>query len=166
MSIVRLQVIESPLDATLFAEGQWIDVALSATPAPLGKPPFCWPDAGTRLIPFSIFTHRFFRDELPGLISCVDGALPFPRNRSDSFYLHPENNQAIALRERFPQLRQCRLGFQYYIDPSGLAEIVLEAPTISRSQLVFAARLFCLQNSIQKATLDGTRIPGVSVPFR
>jgi hypothetical protein len=175
---LRLCAVENPLcgaASTLAGgcESQWVDVGLLSPRAgrrrwvrPLGHAR----EEEVRLIPLSVFARSFFHERLPGLFDgdCagrVDAALDgFPEGRgrrpTDDFYYHPENDQALLLKEVYPALAR-RRGFQYFIDGGGLSEIVLDAPTIGRRELVFAARLFCLRNSVRRATLDGRRVVGL-----
>ncbi|MBI4600974.1 MAG: hypothetical protein HY721_03350 [Planctomycetes bacterium] len=150
MGALRLCILENPLESSMpflyaGAGSQWIDIGLMN-------------QAGeeVRLIPMSIFTRRFFHHEMPELMSRItEQGEPV---RRDDFCYHPENDQAISLKERFPQLRDSPAAFQYFIDCGGLAEIVIDVPFLRRPQVLFAARLFCLQNRIRSATLDGRRV--------
>ncbi len=155
MGPLKLCVLENPLAYSLGVlspdvEDKWVDVGLTG------------PDGDeVRLIPFSVFTRRFFLAELPDLMTEIDAiscSADVERARGDCFCYHPENNQAIPLKERYPALRHAPLGFQYFVDETGLAEIVLDAPAIGREELLFAARLFCLQNEVRRAKLDGRRV--------
>ena len=164
MGCLELRPLENPFEFLTSSQEQWVDVGLTI-PA---SGTFCDGRSGKalRVIPFSVFTRTFFRRDLPVLLSLLaqDGLLD--RTRADEFYYHPENNQAVSLRERFSHLRGASPDFQYYVDQDGLAEIVLDAPTICRNQLRFAARLFCLQNGVRRATLDGVRVSGTVMPLR
>jgi hypothetical protein len=155
MGAVRLCVLENPLAFSADLRRQWVDVGLRSLPG-----------GSVRLIPISIFTRAFFQRELPELLSRIESvghlewSLNFSRPVSDSFCYHPENNQAISLKERFPYLRRCPIDFRYYVDPSGLAEIVLDTPAIHHRQILFAVKLFCLQNRVRRAILDGRAVSG------
>jgi hypothetical protein len=147
---VRLRAVESPVDLVEALENQWIDVGLVGSRG-----------CRVRLIPFSVFTRRFFVGDLPAMLTSL-ASLTSPgeteRCRGDDFYYHPENNKAISLKERCSKLRTVPFEFQYFVDETGLAEIVLDVPAIHRAHLSFAAKLFCLQNGIRRATLDGRRV--------
>jgi len=147
MASLRLRVLENPLAFSLELREQWLDVGVISSD-----------DENVRLIPFSIFTRNFFREELPAMIARITEAGTFNWARGDSFYYHPENNQAISLKERYPSLRNCPLSFQYFIDESGLAEIILDTRVIRRQEVLFASKLFCLQNGVMRATLNGRRV--------
>ena len=147
MGMLRFFVVENPPHFSLEARNQWVDVGLAGTTG----------DA-IRLIPLSIFTRRFFRDELPGIVSDASARLGTERCGCDRFAYHPENNQAISLLERYPNLRRIPVTFQYFIDENGLAEIIIQAQEIRREHVRFAVRLFCLQNEVERAMLDDHRV--------
>jgi hypothetical protein len=153
---VRLATLRSPLDFSAASSGrwagQWVDVAWRS-----GR------DGGIRLIPFSIFTARFFRDDLPGIVTRLAQSADFAWAPNDPFCYHPENDQAIVLAERHPWLLSSPFRFHYYVDGAGLAEIVIDAPAIGRREAAFAARLFCLRSSIRCASLDGRRISAEAI---
>jgi hypothetical protein len=168
---VRLGTLASPVpfsfaDAGRDADwhGWWVDVGLLSAwdgvlhdaARELHDPD---PAPAVTLIPFSVFTAEFFRRELPAILSGIAESTEFAWVRRDAFHYHPENDQALLLRERFPRLADDGPSFHYYVDDAGLAEIVLEAPEISTREVLFAARLFCLRNGVRTATLDGKRIP-------
>ena len=178
MGSLRLCVLENPLSFSSTSKEQWIDVGLCSTRAEgdaesqddrgeggLEEGPresWCCRRTSMKIIPFSVFTRRFFKEELPAIISGisrVNESRPLDSATGDRFYYHPENNQAILLKERFPALRDGPVDFSYYVDEAGLAEIVIEAPAIDRELLRFAAGLFCLLNGVRRATLDGIRVP-------
>jgi hypothetical protein len=111
-----------------------------------------------------VFTSAFFRRDLPGILSAVTQAAELAWSR-DAFNYHPENDQATFLIERHPRLLRCPVRFHYYVDDAGLAEIVIDAPSLGRRELSFATRLFCLQNAVRAATLDGKRISAAAIPI-
>ena len=157
-SPIRLATLESPLDFSAASggrwAGQWVDVA--------------WKNhrkGGIRLIPFSIFTARFFRRDLPGIVSRIAQSTELTWVRDDPFCYHPENDQGTLLVERHPWLLSCPFRFHYYVDDAGLAEVVIDAPSIGRREAAFAARLFCLRNSVRSASLDGRRISAEAIPI-
>jgi len=174
MGAVRLCVLENPLAFSADLKRQWVDVGLRSFRVRnfRGLREDRFGEAGSprgrvRLIPLSIFTRGFFQGELQELLSRFESAVPGDWSREsisqggwDSFCYHPENNQAISLKERFPYLRRCPIDFRYYVDPSGLAEIVLDTPAIHRRQILFAVKLFCLQNGVRRAILDGRTVSG------
>jgi hypothetical protein len=168
---LRLRALENPLGES-FAGGfrkEWIDVGLlQARPTSRWLPAFL-ARADVRLIPFSVFTRRFFHEELPrffldGAASGLQGTDIESRaclTRADRFYYHPENDQAIALAERFPRRFARRPRFQYFVDEAGFAEIVLDTTALGLRDLVFSAQLFCLQTGARRATLDGWQVAGI-----
>ena len=172
---LRLYAVGNPLMATERSfepspgyEEHWVDVGLlrSLQAAPNGQDIHL--EETVALIPFSVFTAEFFYGDLPDVLDeelgrdgepVASGNMP-PLWRDDEFYYHPENDQAIPLRERHPQLREQAPAFQYFVDTTGLAEIVLDVPRIGRRALRFAAQLFCLRNGVRRATLDGRLVAG------
>jgi len=152
MGTLRFCVVENPLQFSLDVRDHWVDVGLTG-PA----------TSDIRLIPLSIFTRSFFLRELPGIVEERGGSddpvgLELERARGDRFCYHPENDQAIPLRERFPRLGRIPLEFHYFVDVTGLAEIVIDAARITKEHIRFAAKLFCLQNGVRRAMLDGRRV--------
>ena len=111
---------------------QWADLAIDA------------PVAGFRLIPLSIFTRDFFRDTVLG------GG----DHTTDLSRYHRENNKAPGLREKYPELTES-LPFQYYVDESGLSEIVLDTRHLGWGEQFLAARLFALYSGLECAALEG-----------
>jgi hypothetical protein len=148
MGALRLRSLENPLSFSTALRRHWVDVGLVVSS-----------NDDVRLIPFSVFTRRFFQEEMPDLISSISGPGGSDWPRGDSFYYHPENDQAISLKERFPALCRLPTAFQYFVDESGLAEIVLEKRALRRRDLLLAAQLFCLQNRVRFARLDGRKVP-------
>jgi len=128
----------SPISAVADRRSSWLDVALDAPHSPV------------EFIPLSIFTRRFFRHDLPALIGSPTAV--------DAFHYHRENDKATELRELHADLAACAVRFQYFIDASGLTEIVLDRAAIGRAESAFAAALFCRYNGIRHATLDGVPI--------
>ena len=147
MAPLHFQVLKNPIAFSWNLRDQWQDVGII-------KPN----EESVRLIPFSIFTQNFFRNELPALIARITDADTVEWARGDSFYYHPENNQAISLKESHPSLRNHPLSFQYFIDENGLAEIILDTRVIRREEVLFASKLFCLQNKVSQANLNGRRV--------
>ncbi len=143
MGMLRFFVVANPPHFSLEAPNQWVDVGLAGTTGD-----------DIRLIPLSIFTRRFFHDELPGIVSDASARLGTERCACDRFAYHPENNQAISLLERYPDLNRIPVTFQYFIDENGLAEIIIQAQEIRREHVRFAVKLFCLQNEVGRAMLD------------
>lgn len=174
MGAVRLCLLDNPLALSSGWRRQWVDVGLksfkvrcfkggSLKEGDLREEPLredYSPRMSVRLIPISIFTRSFFREELPELLTAIESAGQMERVERDNFCYHPENNQAISLKERFPYLQKCPIDFQYYVDSTGLAEIVLNTPAIHRRQVLFAVKLFCLQNGVRRAVLDGRTVSG------
>jgi ABC-type amino acid transport substrate-binding protein len=153
---VRLGTMASPVPFSFAGaardadwHGWWVDVGLLSAH-----------EENVTLIPFSVFTAGFFRRELPAMLSRIAESTRFAWVRRDAFHYHPENDQAVFLRERFPLLAEAGPPFHYYVDDAGLAEIVLEVPAISAREVRFASRLFCLRNGVGAATLDGKPVPG------
>jgi hypothetical protein len=164
---------EAPLPGQLFAD-QWIDVGLVRSVHALPNTHGIFFEDKVHLVPFSIFTRRFFRETLPRLLheqveeSPMDGV---PQHSpclhcDDRFYYHPENDQAISLKERYPVLTAVKRPFQYFVGESGLAEIVIDSRAIRRRELVFAARLFCMQNALRRVSLDGRPVGVLGLPGR
>jgi hypothetical protein len=155
MGTLRFSILEPPAicGAALACprgQTQWLDVGLLHRP----REP-------VRLIPLSVFTRRFFYDDMPHFIDCMcvaEADEPSPV-RGDRFYYHPENDQAIELRERFPQLAAWGPRFQYFIDESGLAELVIDSANLGRGEMCFAIKAFCLLNGVRRATLNGRSVP-------
>jgi hypothetical protein len=172
---LRLYAVGNPLmasersfDASPGYEEHWIDVGLlrSLQAAPNGQDIHL--EETIAMIPFSVFTAEFFYGDLPDVLDeelgrdgepTAPSGMP-PLWRDDEFYYHPENDQAIPLLERHPQLRDQAPTFQYFVGTTGLAEIVLDVPRIGRRALRFAAQLFCLRNGVRRATLDGRLVAG------
>lgn len=143
MGTLRFFVVENPLGDVLESGSQWVDVGLAG---PTGEE--------VRFIPFSIFTRKFFLDRVPELASSG----PDGRERGDPFPYHPENNQALSLLEAYPKLHGLPVRFQYFVDESGLAEVIFETQALDRDHVRLAAKLFCLQNHVRRAMLDGRRV--------
>jgi len=143
-------------------EDQWVDVGLLRSVHADPNPNDVLFEEQIKLIPFSVFTQRFFYGVLPELLGgAFDDEPGFPPlAREDAFFYHPENDQAIVIVERHPRLATPPCSFRYFIGETGLAEIVLDVPRIGKRELLFAAQLFCLRNSVRRATLDGRRVVG------
>ena len=167
---------ESPYEKGPDYDEHWIDVGLlrSLQAAPNGQDIYL--EETVALIPFSVFTAEFFYGDLPDVLDeelgrdrgeaalgargeTASGGVP-PLWRDDEFYYHPENDLAIPLHERYPQLKAQAPAFQYFVGTTGLAEIVLDVPRIGRRALRLAAQLFCLRNGVRRATLDGRLVAG------
>ena len=147
MGTLRFFVVENPVSFSRETSHQWVDVGLAG---PTGD--------DIRLIPLSIFTRSFFLTELPEIIAETSARLGSERCRGDRFAYHPENDQALSLWERFPTLKKIPFQFQFFLDETGLAEIVIDAQAITREHVRFSAKLFCLQNEVRRAMLDGRRV--------
>lgn len=138
---------------------QWADVVLlegRRTRQGLGESrPF---------VPFSVNTLAFWQDGLgggPGERRERGGRGGADRSEawaSAPAWTHPENDKIPAIRERHHELGSTFYDPIYFVDPDGLAEIIIDADAIGRPELVFASRLFCLHNGVQACYLDGKRI--------
>jgi hypothetical protein len=158
-----LTVLENPLAFGSSAHEQWLDVGLlsSAWGSALAHTsPGSYAEETLTMIPFSVFTKRFFQEELPRILAGPGG--PRAESARDPFVYHPENDRAVTLKENARGRDLGRFDFQYFIDHGGLAEIVIDSPSIRCSEIVFASRLFCLQNNIRSATLDGVQITALT----
>ncbi|MFQ5655691.1 MAG: hypothetical protein ACE5GW_13300 [Planctomycetota bacterium] len=116
-------------------EHQWADVALLGRPlAPGMSPPEeeCW------FVPLSLCTQEFW----------LEGG-------ADGPWGHPENDKMPQVKESFPQLALSDGSPQYYVDPDGLAEVVLDSEEIGEEELEIAVRLFCLRNRARRCFLNG-----------
>lgn len=159
---LRLCTVENPFPVPACAGNQWVDVGLCECRS---LPNADAPGDTLHVIPFSVFTRSFFWEELPALISPFSSSARIEPPRKDDFHYHPENDKALGLKERHPWLSSsagidgCIPQFEYYMDHDGLAEILLDVPSLGTGELLLATRLFCLQNRIRRgATLDGLRI--------
>jgi len=114
--------------------GQWADLALD------------WPEAGPRLFPASVFTRQFFHDT----VRSAQELHP----RTDLSGYHRENDKAPLLVEQYPRLAGLT-DFEYYIDQSGLSEIVLHTEHLDWGERFHAARLFALYSNLERATIEG-----------
>jgi hypothetical protein len=168
---LRLRALESPLGGLLSRRcgGQWVDIGLLACPPQEEGRRSAHGSDEVRLIPFSIFTRSFFHETLPRLLeewpaAGAEVSRLRPLGRDPCSY-HPENDKAHVLRERHPLPAGVLPGFQYFVDASGLAEVILDRRRIGRREIAFAARLFCLLNRVRGATLDGRRVAGIEARF-
>ncbi len=149
LNCVRLITQNAPFPGDRRGCTEWIDLALDA------------PDSPVQFIPLSVFTRRYFLEELPRVVA-VD--TQEPEFALDSFHYHRENDKALHLRERFPDLASTPVGFQYFIDAYGLTEIVIARESLGWSESVFAAALFCRYNGIPDALIDGLPVPTSGMP--
>lgn len=147
LGTLRFKVLESPLEFSPAARDHWIDIGLTGMSYD-----------EVRLTPLSIFTRRFFWSDLRDVVAEKGDPLDLERVRGDRFCYHPENDQSLSLRERFPLIARIPVRFQYFVDETGLAEIVFDSATLTRSHVRLAAKLFCLQNGVRRAMLDGRRM--------
>jgi len=120
---------------------EWAELALSLPSDLPGR-------ESLEIIPASVFTKRFFYGELHESFAVASS----PR-------LHPENDKLLFLREECLEFLEPPMRFQYFVDASGLAEIVIDRETIGRDECLFAAAVFTRYNGIPEATLDGVRVP-------
>ncbi|MEE8141677.1 MAG: hypothetical protein V3T77_01115 [Planctomycetota bacterium] len=118
-------------------ENQWADVALVNSPGTLDELPgtACW------FVPLAVCTQGFWLESPP------EGA-----------WGHPENDKMFQLLEEFPNLALQALSHQYFVDPDGLVEVVLDVDEIGPQEIAAAVRLFCLRNQVRCCDLDGQRI--------
>jgi hypothetical protein len=145
---VDLSTQSAPIPRNRLGCTEWVDLALDAPRSPV------------QFIPVSVFTRRYFREELPKVVAA--DAFEF-ESEVDSFHYHRENDKAVYLRERFPEFAETPMGFQYFIDSSGLTEIVIDSDSLGWSESVFAAALFCRYNGIPDAMLDGLPVPAFGI---
>jgi hypothetical protein len=161
---VHLSTLEPPIPLPA-ARPQWLDLGMRCCPGEAVA--LDSPEAGAdfdaarvRLIPLSVFTRGFFRDVIPELLAGTESAAESgAAAREDRFHYHPENDKMIALRERHPALRVEAERVQYFVDSSGLAEVVIDRPALGKRELLLAAKIFCLFNGVRSGTLDGGSIP-------
>lgn len=121
---------ESPFDS----DAKWIDLAIDQ------------PTVGFRLIPASIFTRSFFRRTLRSNES--------PENQANLARYHRENDKAPGLIEACPWLSE-HTPFEYYVDESGLSELVLDTERLGWGERFHAARVFALYSNLDHAVLEG-----------
>ncbi len=124
---------------------QWIDVGLvSRRTDGSDELPF---------VPMSVFTREFFRRELPHLARrwSGEGAL----SAVDPFYYHVENDRAHRLRRTAPEVVAGEPGFEFYVDENGCVELAIDRKELTRSDLIFAVRLFCVHVGLRSVTIDG-----------
>ena len=127
-----LSVQETPCNLRDETTVEWADLAIDA------------PIAGFRLIPVSIFTRSFFRKEV----------LSGDDHLTDLSHYHRENDKAPILREEHPGLPES-LHFEYYVDESGLSEIILDTGHLGWGEQFQAARIFALYSGLECAALEG-----------
>ena len=113
---------------------QWVDLAIDRHAT------------GFRLIPASVFTRSFFRRTLSS-----SGA---PDSQAAPACYHRENDKAPILLEQHPGLSE-DIDFEYYVDDSGLSEIVLDTESLGWDEKFHAARLFALYSNLGRAALAG-----------
>jgi hypothetical protein len=113
---------------------QWVDLAIDRQAT------------GFRLIPASVFTRSFFRRTLSS-----SGA---PDSQAAPACYHRENDKAPILLEQHPGLSE-DIDFEYYVDDSGLSEIVLDTESLGWGEKFHAARLFALYSNLGRAALAG-----------
>ena len=118
---------------------QWVDLAID------------WHATGFRLIPASVFTRSFFRRTLS-----ASGA---PDSQAAPACYHRENDKAAILLELYPGLSE-DIDFEYYVDDSGLSEIVLDTESLGWGEKFHAAHLFALYSNLGRAALEGVPLRG------
>ena len=127
---LELNLPDMPRAGSDEPEEQWADLAVDRHAT------------GFRLIPASVFTRSFFRRTLHA------SSRPAP-----SCY-HRENDKAPILLELYPGLSE-NIDFEYYVDESGLSEIVLDTESLGWDEKFHAARLFALYSNLDRAALEG-----------
>ena len=115
-------------------EEQWVDLAVDRHAT------------GFQLIPASVFTRSFFRRALRANRTANSRAAP-------ACY-HRENDKAPILLELHPGLSE-NIDFEYYVDESGLSEIVLDTESLGWGEKFHAARIFALYSNLGRAALEG-----------
>ena len=120
-------------------EEQWVDLAVDRHAT------------GFRLIPASVFTRSFFRRALR--------ASGTPDSRDAPACYHRENDKAPVLLELHPGLSG-DIDFEYYVDDSGLSEIVLDTEGLGWGEKFHAARIFALYSNLGRAALEGVPLRG------
>lgn len=131
---IDLSVQETPLHGENENAVQWADLALDS------------PSAGFRLIPVSVFTRGFFLEEVlrrPGT-GFETGLARY----------HRENDKAPLLRKRHSRLSGYPC-FNYYVDESGLSEIVFDSGHLAWGELFLASRIFAFYSGLEDLTLEG-----------
>ncbi len=119
-------------------ENQWTEVLLLAHPIPPGGE--LGEDAGW-FIPLVVCTQEYWLEGAP-----------------EEGWSHPENDKILALKESFPHLSFDEFSPQYYFDPEGLVEVVLEVDEIGIAAVEVAVRLFCLVNQVRGCYLNGKHV--------
>ncbi len=158
LAIIYLATTDAPWPHDESQFPQWLDFALRpalSERAAESVQPVRWP---VQLIPLSVFTLRFFREVLPGLVE-VDAPDRVVSPGLDRFRYHPENDKRIVLLERHPELARAPFRFRYFVDSNGLAEVVLDSHSLGWRERIFAVRLFGLYNRVPDIVLDGILIP-------
>ena len=119
-------------------ENQWVEIVLLSQPMPPHQPAI--EDSGW-FTPLVICTREYWMEGAPG-----DG------------WAHPENDKVLALKEDYPHLSVEDFSPQYYVDPEGLVEVVLDAEEIETPAIEVAVRLFCLVNHVKGCYLNGKHV--------
>ena len=136
---LELNIPDIPRTGLDELEEQWVDLAVDRYAT------------GFRLIPASVFTRSFFRRTL-----CENGTAD---SRADPACYHRENDKAPILLELHPGLSE-DIGFEYYVDDSGLSEIVLDTESLGWGEKFHAARIFALYSNLGRAALEGVPLRG------
>lgn len=136
---LELNIPDTPRTGLDELEEQWVDLAVDRYAT------------GFRLIPASVFTRSFFRRTL-----CENGTAD---SRADPACYHRENDKAPILLELHPGLSE-DIGFEYYVDDSGLSEIVLDTESLGWGEKFHAARIFALYSNLGRAALEGVPLRG------
>ena len=134
-----LSVQETPWHRKNEDVRQWADLAIES------------PSAGFRLIPVSVFTGSFFQEEIL--------SRPVTEPQTDLSRYHRENDKAPRLRDLHSELSEYPR-FEYYIDESGLSEIVLDTERLDWGELFLAAGIFALYSGLEDSTLEGIPVLG------
>ena len=139
----------------------WVELGLSAAgcwksedrhaeiPRTPGESP------GVQLVPIAVFTEECFRRlELDRVgRACFSDAFDAGGSRSRT-----AQDGSRWLLARLPEDQIPSFGFRYIVGPDGLAEVVVDVPSIGARECIFAARLFALHNDIGEVLLDGIRV--------
>ncbi|MCI0650681.1 MAG: hypothetical protein L0Z55_02225 [Planctomycetes bacterium] len=123
-----------------------------------GAPANATPGGRVRLaIPARHRTPAGLADDAPYWFAPIDvyTRLGWRENGLVAPCFHPENDKMHALREKYPALERGGLDAQYFVDPRGVATIVLNTMEIDPESTCAAARLFSLRNRLRRTLLNG-----------
>ncbi|RME73853.1 MAG: hypothetical protein D6776_06300 [Planctomycetota bacterium] len=103
------------------------------------------------VIAFSVYTADWYaKHERERIVEAGRGS-----DRRAVGRVRRRGDRVPALRRRVPNFAFDRYAPRYLVDGDGIAEIVLEAPSIGPAERVYATKLFALVNRLRCVRLDG-----------